>query len=59
MLIQGGAPRLNRDAEILIAAPDTLLPQWENAVRQAVRTKVAVEDEVHKATTEWVCHLMQ
>lgn len=54
MFLQRGAERLARDAEILTAPPDTLLSQWENAVRQAVRTKVAVEDELHKAGTEWV-----
>jgi len=57
MFLQRGAERLARDAEILTAPPDTLLSQWENAVRQAVRTKVAVEDELHKAGTEWNDHI--
>jgi len=52
MFLQGGAPRLARDAEILSAAPEALLGQWEESVRQAVRTKVAVEDEIQRATND-------
>ncbi|KAF9075893.1 hypothetical protein BDP27DRAFT_1389862 [Rhodocollybia butyracea] len=52
MFLQGGAQRLARDAEILTAASGTLLRQWEDAVRQAIRTKVVVEDEIQRATND-------
>ncbi len=54
MFLQGGAERLARDAEILTSSPDTLTQKWEAAVRNALRTKVAVEDEVSRAMSERV-----
>jgi ubiquitin carboxyl-terminal hydrolase L5 len=39
-----------RDLEILEMPQRSLVPTWEQCVRDAVKAKVAVEDEVAKAT---------
>ncbi|KAJ3986931.1 ubiquitin C-terminal hydrolase [Lentinula detonsa] len=57
MFLQAGSHRLLRDAEILSSSPDTLLGQWETAVRQAVRTKIDVEEEIQKAGDDWTDHI--
>lgn len=41
---------MTRDMEILDMPERALVPAWEQCVRDALRTKVAVEDEVTKAT---------
>ncbi|KAJ3853169.1 ubiquitin C-terminal hydrolase [Lentinula lateritia] len=53
MFLQSGSRRLLRDAEILSSPPDMLLEQWQNAVQQAARLKINVEDEVQKADADW------
>ncbi|KAK7048507.1 ubiquitin carboxyl-terminal hydrolase isozyme L5 [Favolaschia claudopus] len=45
-----GARRMTRDLEIMEMPERGLVPAWEQCVRDAVRAKVAVEDEVAKAT---------
>ncbi|KAF8172014.1 hypothetical protein K438DRAFT_1852082 [Mycena galopus ATCC 62051] len=45
-----GARRMARDLEILEMAQRALVPAWEQCVRDAVKAKVAVEDEIAKAT---------
>ncbi|KAF7365050.1 Ubiquitin carboxyl-terminal hydrolase isozyme L5 [Mycena venus] len=45
-----GARRMARDLEILEMPERALVPAWEQCVRDAVKAKVAVEDEVAKAT---------
>ncbi|KAJ7796158.1 ubiquitin C-terminal hydrolase [Mycena olivaceomarginata] len=45
-----GARRMTRDLEILEMPERALVPAWEQCVRDAVKAKVSVEDEVAKAT---------
>ncbi|KAF7346538.1 Ubiquitin carboxyl-terminal hydrolase isozyme L5 [Mycena sanguinolenta] len=45
-----GSRRMARDLEILEMPERALVPAWEQCVRDAVKAKVAVEDEVAKAT---------
>jgi hypothetical protein len=43
-----GARRLKKDVEIMDMPADSLIPAWESCVRDALRAKVALEDEVMK-----------
>ncbi|KAJ6585148.1 hypothetical protein B0H19DRAFT_1059424 [Mycena capillaripes] len=45
-----GSRRMDRDLEIMELPERALVPAWEQCVREAVKAKVAVEDEVAKAT---------
>ncbi|KAJ7245049.1 hypothetical protein B0H12DRAFT_1203534 [Mycena haematopus] len=45
-----GARRMARDLEILEMPERALVPAWEQCVRNAVKVKLAVEDEIAKAT---------
>ena len=45
-----GARRLERDKEIIDMPEGRLIPAWETCVQNALRAKVAVEDEVAKGT---------
>ncbi|KIK65322.1 hypothetical protein GYMLUDRAFT_82583 [Collybiopsis luxurians FD-317 M1] len=56
-LLSAGAQRMERDIEIMSAAPDMLPKMWENSVREALRTKVGLEDEVRRATDDWTEHI--
>ncbi|KAJ3841487.1 ubiquitin C-terminal hydrolase [Lentinula raphanica] len=57
MFLRAGSQRLMRDAEILSSSPESLREQWEKAVQQAVRTKVAVEEELQKASDDCTDHI--
>ncbi|KAJ7784398.1 ubiquitin C-terminal hydrolase [Mycena metata] len=52
-----GSRRMTRDMEILEMPERALVPAWEQCVRDALRTKVAVEDEVTKATRAHTEHV--
>ncbi|KAJ7025392.1 ubiquitin C-terminal hydrolase [Mycena alexandri] len=52
-----GSLRMTRDMEILEMPERALVPAWEQCVRDALRAKVAVEDEVTKATRAHTEHV--
>ncbi|KAJ7176005.1 cysteine proteinase [Mycena filopes] len=52
-----GSRRMSRDMEILEMPERALIPAWEQCVRDALRARVAVEDEVTKATRAHTEHV--
>ncbi|KAJ7675671.1 ubiquitin C-terminal hydrolase [Mycena polygramma] len=52
-----GSRRMTRDMEIMEMPQRALVPAWEQCVRDAVKAKVAVEDEVAKATRANTDHI--
>ncbi|KAJ7134767.1 hypothetical protein C8R44DRAFT_870362 [Mycena epipterygia] len=52
-----GARRMARDLEILEMPERALIGEWERCVRDAMKARVAVEDEVAKATREHTEHI--
>ena len=51
-----GSRRMTRDVEIMKLSQEDLRRSWETCVENAVKAKMALEDEVSKATGQNVGH---